>query len=354
MLSGPAQMPFHLSALAAPRMFGGTKFIFFGIKMKRHNKHPVRYHGFDMWLRTRYGEKVQKIPLDAGSSCPNRDGTLGRGGCIFCNALGSGSGVKGTLSEQWSYWRNNFAQSDRLKHTRLFLGYLQAFTNTYGPSARLNSLLDELEGLPGLAGACVGTRPDCLDREKMELLAGRSWPELWLELGVQSRHDATLNRIHRGHDAGASEQAILLAAEYGVKVCAHLIAGLPGEDGEDFLDSVRWIAKLPVAGVKLHGLYVCRGTALESDWRDGRYTPMEQEEYALQIARALTLLPSRMVIHRLTGDPAPGELAAPDWALLKGQTVRTIDAILAMNDWWQGCRADCPEQNPWAGVPAPH
>lgn len=313
----------------------------------------MRYHGFDMWLRARHGEKVQKIPLDAGSSCPNRDGTLGWGGCIFCNALGSGSGVTGSLREQWNYWRRNFAQSDRLKHTRLFLGYLQAFTNTYGPAARLRSLLNELEELPGLVGVCVGTRPDCLDREKMELLSRRSWPELWLELGVQSRHDATLARIRRGHDAASSESAIRLAAEYGVKVCAHLMAGLPGERGEDFLDSVRWLATLPVAGVKLHGLYVCKGTALESEWLEGRYTPLDQEEYALLAARALTLLPSGMVIHRLTGDPAPGELAAPDWALQKGQTVRTIDAILAMNDWWQGCRADCPDGNPWSAVPAP-
>ena len=314
---------------------------------------PVRYHGFDMWLRARHGEKVQKIPLDAGSDCPNRDGTLGRGGCIFCNALGSGSGIGGSLSEQWNHWRRSFAQSDRLKHTRLFLGYLQAFTNTYGTADRLRILLDELEGLPGLVGVCVGTRPDCLDREKMSMLAARSWPELWLELGVQSRHDATLARIRRGHGAEASEQAILLAAEYGVKVCAHLMAGLPGETGEDFLESVRWLANLPVSGVKLHGLYVCGGTDLETDWKAGNYIPLEQDEYALLAARALTLLPSRVVVHRLTGDPSPGELAAPDWALRKGETVRAIDAILHMNDWWQGCRADCPARNPWADIPAP-
>ena len=323
------------------------------LKMKRQKTHPVRYHGFDMWLRSRHGEKVQKIPLDAGSSCPNRDGTIGRGGCTFCNAIGSGSGVKGTIAEQWTYWRQNFSKSDRLKHTRLFLGYLQAFTNTYGPPARLASLLDALEGLPGLAGVCVGTRPDCIDQEKLELLAARNWPELWLELGVQSCHDATLSRIHRGHDAKASKQAILLAAEYGIKVCAHLMAGLPGEKGGDFLESVRWLAGLPVEGVKLHGLYICRNTALESEWRQGLYLPLEQEEYALLTARALTLIPSTVVIHRLTGDPSPGELVAPEWALQKGQTVRTIDAIMEMNDWWQGKYADCPDANPWAELSAP-
>lgn len=311
-------------------------------------KKVVRYHTLDAWLRARHGEKVQKIPLDAGSSCPNRDGTLGGSGCVFCNAIGSGSGLGGReLAEQWDHWRARFAASDRLKHTRLFLGYLQAFTNTYGPASRLAGLLDALRGLPGLVGACVGTRPDCLDEEKMDLLARCPWPELWLELGVQTRRDATLARIRRGHDAACSERAVHLAQAHGVKVCAHLMAGLPGESGEDFLDTVRWIAGLPVAGVKLHGLYVCAGTPLADDWNAGNYAPQSQREYVELTARALTLLPSTMVVHRLTGDPAPGELLAPDWALRKGQTIRMLDALLDERDWWQGKNADAPRENPW-------
>ena len=307
-------------------------------------KHSVRYHTLDAWLRSRHGEKVQKIPLDAGSSCPNRDGTLGVTGCTFCNAIGSGSGLGGRpLAEQWEYWRTRFAASDRLKHTHLFLGYLQAFTNTYGPARRLARLLDELAALPGLVGVCVGTRPDCVDEEKMALLAAC----LWLELGVQSRHDATLTRIRRGHDAAASERAIRLAAAYGVKVCAHLMAGLPGETDEDFLDTVRWMAGLPIDGVKLHGLYVCRNTPLEEEWKAGLYRPGSQDGYVELVARALTLLPSGVVIHRLTGDPAPGELTAPDWALQKGQTIRKLDALLDSRDWWQGKQADAPNRNPW-------
>ena len=311
-------------------------------------KHSVRYHTLDAWLRSRHGEKVQKIPLDAGSSCPNRDGTLGVTGCTFCNAIGSGSGLGGRpLAEQWEYWRTRFAASDRLKHTHLFLGYLQAFTNTYGPARRLARLLDELAALPGLVGVCVGTRPDCVDEEKMALLAACPWPELWLELGVQSRHDATLTRIRRGHDAAASERAIRLAAAYGVKVCAHLMAGLPGETDEDFLDTVRWMAGLPIDGVKLHGLYVCRNTPLEEEWKAGLYRPGSRDGYVELVARALTLLPSGVVIHRLTGDPAPGELTAPDWALQKGQTIRKLDALLDSRDWWQGKQADAPNRNPW-------
>lgn len=312
-------------------------------------KQTVRYHTLDAWLRARHGEKVQKIPLDAGASCPNRDGTRGVSGCTFCNAMGSGSGLGSRpLAEQWEYWRTRFAASDRLRHTHLFLGYLQAFTNTYGPAENLARVLDELTALPGLVGVCVGTRPDCVDEEKMALLAARPWPELWLELGVQSRHNATLARIRRGHDAEASERAIRLAAAHGVKVCAHLMAGLPGERDEDFLETVRWMADLPVDGVKLHGLYVCRGTPLEAEWKEGLYRPGTQDAYVELTARALTLLPSRVIIHRLTGDPAPGELAAPDWALQKGQTIRKLDALLDSRDWWQGMKADAAQGNPWA------
>ncbi len=316
-------------------------------------KKVTRYRSLDAWLRARHGEKVQKIPLDAGSGCPNRDGTIAKGGCTFCNALGSGSGIgEISLAEQWAYWRERFAASDRLKNTRLFLGYLQAFSNTYGPAGRLARLLDQLEGLPGLIGVCVGTRPDCLDEEKLALLAARSrpeiWPELWLELGVQSRHDATLARVRRGHNAADSERAIRMAARHGLNVCAHLMAGLPGETREDFLETVRWIADLPVAGVKLHSLYVCAGTPLADDWRGGRYQPQSQEEYVELLAEALALLPSSLVLHRLTGDPAPGELLAPDWAASKGGTLRLLDRLLDQRDWWQGRAMDAPDANPFA------
>lgn len=300
-------------------------------------KNRARYRTLDSWLKAGHGEKVQKIPLDAGSSCPNRDGTIARGGCCFCNALGSGHGrARQSFAEQWEYWRERLARSPRTKNVRLFLGYIQSFTNTYGPASRLQKLLEELEGLPGLVGACIGTRPDCVDEEKMALMAAVPWREFWLELGVQSCHDTTLRRINRGHSAADAEKAIRLAADFGVRVCVHLMAGLPGESDEDFLDTVRWTASLPVQGVKLHNLYVPRGTALEREWQEGRYRPMEQEHYVELAARALTLLPPSAVVHRLSADPAPGELAAPDWAIDKGITVLNIDRLLAYNDWYQG------------------
>ena len=314
------------------------------------NERPsARHLSLDSRLRALFGEKVQKIPLDAGSTCPNRDGVLSTGGCTFCNAEGSGTGQAAlSLREQWDAWRERFRRSPRTRHTRLFLGYLQAFTNTYGPASRLRALLDELSALPDLAGACVGTRPDCLDEEKMALMARLPFQEFWLEIGAQSCSNATLARINRHHSAEDTERAVRLAAGFGVPVCLHLMAGLPGESDEDFLQTVRWAATLPIRGVKLHNLYFPTGTVVNAQRLEGRLAPLDQEQYAALAARALTLLPSSVVIHRLCADPAPGELASPSWALDKGGTLHLIRAVLEYNNWWQGKACNCPDQNPFA------
>ena len=175
---------------------------------------PVLMHTWNTFtahLRQRFGQRVQKIPLDAGASCPNRDGTLSRAGCTFCNAIGSGSGLGlagMNLPAQWEHWREHFRKSNRAS---LFLAYLQSFSNTYGPASRLAAMLEIFRTLPDLAGVSVGTRPDCLDPEKMAILGAAPWKEKWLELGVQTLNDATLRRINRGHDAAASARAIELA-----------------------------------------------------------------------------------------------------------------------------------------------
>lgn len=282
------------------------------------------WNTFTAHLRERFGQRVQKIPLDAGASCPNRDGTLSRSGCTFCNAVGSGSGLGlagMNLPAQWEHWREHFRKSNRAS---LFLAYLQSFSNTYGPASRLAAILSILEGLPDMAGLSVGTRPDCLDTEKIALLGAAPWREKWLELGVQTLNDATLRRINRGHDAAASERAILLTEKTDVQVCAHLMIGLPGETMADLLATVRRINELPVAGVKLHNVYVCRNTTLEREFRSGNYAPPEQEAFIRQAVEALVHLRPDIIVHRVVADPAPGELVAPDWAVKKGDLVRFI------------------------------
>ena len=310
--------------------------------------HVPRYLSLDRHLRQTFGEKVQKITLDAGSTCPNRDGTISKGGCTFCNAEGAGPGIcLGSIHSQWMRWRSRYAAMPRLKNTKLFLGYVQSFTNTYGPLTRLSSILNELSSLPGIVGACIGTRPDCLDEGKMALMAAQPWKEFWLEIGIQSCHDRTLARINRGHTAEDSKKALLLASRFHIRVCAHLMAGLPGESGKDFLESVQWLSKLPFSGIKFHNLYIPHRTPMESEWSQGTLRTLEQEEYAELIAKALTLIPSSVVVHRLAADPSPGELAAPHWALCKRQTLDMIEAILSYNNWWQGKNCGSPRKNPY-------
>ena len=265
-----------------------------------------------------------KIPLDAGASCPNRDGTLSRAGCTFCNAIGSGSGLGlagMNLPAQWEHWREHFRKSNRAS---LFLAYLQSFSNTYGPASRLAAMLEIFRTLPDLAGVSVGTRPDCLDPEKMAILGTAPWKEKWLELGVQTLNDATLRRINRGHDAAASARAIELAEKTDVQVCAHLMLGLPGETPDDVHATVRRLNALPVHGVKLHNVYVCRNTALERAYHAGDYVPLTEDAYVELAVDALTELRPDIIIHRVVADPAPGELVAPDWATRKGDLVRFI------------------------------
>ncbi|AMK09835.1 TIGR01212 family radical SAM protein [Pseudodesulfovibrio indicus] len=295
-------------------------------------------------LRRKFGERVQKIPLDAGFSCPNRDGTLSRTGCVFCNPQGSGSGLLGkglSLPEQWAFWRDIHVKKHRLSR---FTAYLQSYSNTHGPTARLAETLDSLAGLPGLTCLAIGTRPDCLDEEKLDLLAGRrdalGLAEVFLELGLQSSSDATLAHVNRGHGAAAFAEAARAAADRGLTVVAHVMAGLPALDGREglaeLLDTVAFVNALPVGGIKFHNLYVCRGTRLARWFEEGRYVPPSQEEYLHWLGQAVMRLDPRTVIHRLNGNPATGELLAPAWAGNMRRVHNLIRDHFEREDIWQG------------------
>ncbi|MEG2173249.1 MAG: TIGR01212 family radical SAM protein [Desulfovibrionaceae bacterium] len=289
------------------------------------------------YLRHRYGQRVQKIPLDAGASCPNRDGTLSRHGCIFCNGAGAGSGFHAQgndIHSQWRFWQAKYAVNTK---ARKFLAYFQSFSNTYGPVEKLAQTLEQTALLPDIVGISLGTRPDCLNPQKLRLVADCPLPEVWLELGLQSCHNATLIRINRQHSAEQAAQAVRDAAALNIKVVGHLMAGLPGESIDDFLNSVRWAAALPLHGIKLHGTFVPRHTELARQYAQGLYTPLTQEAYVQAIVRALTLLPAPILIHRLTGDPTPEELIAPLWTRQKTDTLNAISRHMLMYNLRQGC-----------------
>lgn len=294
-----------------------------------------RFHPLSAYFRRRFGHRVRKIPLDAGSSCPNRDGSISVGGCSFCNEKGSGTGQAAAMSlaDQYLAGRERILAKGG---TVRFLGYIQSFSNTYGPASRLRAMMQALAGLPDLVGIAVGTRPDCLDENKLDILRAAPFEEVWLDLGLQSAHDRTLRRINRGHDAACFKRWAREAGERGIKVCAHVITGLPGETLADFEQTMAVVNSLPVAGVKFHNLYICRDTALERDWREGRVELLTKEESLRWLVRGIALLRPEIVVHRLGGDPAPGELIAPDWALDKAGYLDAARRLLAHEDVWQG------------------
>lgn len=311
------------------------------------------YYSFDAWLKNAHKAKVQKISLDAYSGCPNRDGTISHGGCTFCNADGSGSGLMKhglNLQEQWTYWKNKFAQSDRLKNTKHFLAYLQSYSNTYGNIKRLEELTNQLSTLNDCVGFSIGTRPDCIDDNKLSLLENLPFLTKWIEFGVQSMNDNTLKIINRGHTAEISKNAIIKSHQHNLNVCVHIMAGLPNETENDFLDTIKKVCELPIQGIKLHGLYVCKNTPLAHAYFEKKYTPLSQEQYINLICKALSIIPSPICIHRLTADPQQDELIAPEWAKLKGHIVREIETQLFQDGLWQGIKADVPLENPYTAI----
>lgn len=300
-----------------------------------------RYSDYNAYLRSLFGERVQKISVDAGLTCPNRDGTLSRSGCIYCNAKGSGTGAFARgLSISRQIEAGKVGAIKKYK-ARKFLAYFQSFTNTYAPVDQLKALYDEALSCEGVVGMAVGTRPDCVDKSKISLLDAYAGDYLvWLEYGLQSVHDATLALINRGHDFKAFEAAMALAApKKKLNICAHIILGLPGETRAMMLESARILGDLGVNGVKIHLLYVVRGTALDKMYGRGRYTPLAQQAYVDLVCDFLERLPRSVIIQRITGDPHPDELVAPLWSARYRETFNMIQHTLEARDSYQGkCR----------------
>jgi hypothetical protein len=304
---------------------------------------PPPYLDLNTHLQSRFGARVQKITLDAGLSCPNRDGRVGTGGCLYCNARGSGTGAwaRGlSLSRQMAEGR---ARLTRRYGAARFIAYFQSFSNTYAPLEQLRRLYEEALDCPQVMGLSIGTRPDCLPDEVLDLLARyAAHRPVWLELGLQSAHEATLRLLNRGHGVACFTGAVHRAAARGLEVVAHVILGLPGEGPREMAATARYLAGLPIQGVKIHLLYVICGSALARLYEAGNYRPLDEGEYVSRVADFIERLPPRVVIHRVTGDPHPGELLAPEWCLHKNRVLGRIREEFARRGTVQGSR--CPPQ----------
>jgi radical SAM protein (TIGR01212 family) len=302
------------------------------------------YCDLNTFLRRRFGVRVQKITVDAGFTCPNRDGTRGTGGCIYCNPRGSGTGAHGQgISIRDQLEAGKAALARRYK-ARAFIAYFQAFSNTYAPLETLRERYGEALSVPDVVGLSIGTRPDCVDEPILDLLTAHARHTMvWIEYGLQSAHDRTLADIGRGHDVAAFSRAVEATRHRGIHICAHVILGLPGETAADMRATARFVAASGIDGVKLHLLYVVAQTEMARRYRQGAYQCLTQAAYVERVCDVLERLPPQMVIQRLTGDPHPGELVAPDWALRKRETLDLIHAALARRQTYQG---KCYRLNP--------
>ena len=288
----------------------------------------MSYRTLNQYCREIFGCKVYKLSIDAGFSCPNRDGTVGIGGCIFCSGAGSGDFAErgGTVTEQLERAK---ARVSAKNPDGKYIAYFQAFTNTYGPVNQLEMLYREAMAAPDVVGLAIGTRPDCLSPEVVALLdrLNREKP-VWVELGLQTIHHETVRYIRRGYDNQVYFDAVRRLKAAGIHVVSHIILGLPGETMEMAEETTRQAAEAGTDGVKFHLLHVLRGTDLEQDYLAGKFRCLELEEYACWLKRCLDVLPPQVVVHRITGDGAKRELVAPLWSGDKKRVLNYLNHFL--------------------------
>ena len=298
-----------------------------------------RYNTFSEELKREFGCKVQRISVDAGFTCPNRDGTLASDGCIFCGGHGSGSfGIRRdlTVSAQLEDGKEVMRRKYRAEK---FIAYFQAYSNTYAEIGNLRELYSEAVGVSDVVGLIIATRPDCLPDDVLNYLQEISEQTyLWLELGIQSIHDGSLVIINRRHDHACSVDAVKRAKLRNLRVCAHIILGLPGETREDMLAMAAELNRLGVDGVKLHLLHVMKGTELAGMYLRGEVKVMDRDDYAGLVCDFLELLDQRILIHRLTGDGGRDNLVAPLWSLKKFEVLNQIDEEMERRGTRQGFR----------------
>lgn len=289
-----------------------------------HNK---RYYSLDAWLKNTLGHKLKKLSIDAGFTCPNRDGTLGTGGCIFCSEGGSG----------------DFALSPdavRARAKEPYIAYFQAYTCTYAPCRSLEKLYGSFLSDPLVAGVSIATRPDCLGDGILPMLAGlsRMYPDklLWIELGLQTIHENTARYIRRGYSLDCFERAMAGLKEADIPVIVHVILGLPGETEEQMMQTIRYLNRFSPFGIKLQLLHVLRGTGLYTDYKAGLFDVLSMEQYLDLLMRCIEELSPGTVIHRVTGDGPKELLAAPLWSANKKKVLNTLHHLMKCRNSYQG------------------
>ncbi|WP_050606253.1 TIGR01212 family radical SAM protein [Clostridium niameyense] len=301
------------------------------------NWYNKRYHSLNYFLRNKFGSKVFKISLDGGFYCPNRDGTISTGGCIYCSAKGSGD----FAGDRHRSIHDQFAEIKEIMNKKWksnkYIAYFQAYTNTYGRIDVLKEKYEEAIKEDGVIALAIATRPDCLGEDILDLLEEMNKKVyLWIELGLQTVNNNTAKIINRGYELEVFEQAVKNLRERNIDVVVHTIFGLPGENKRQMLDTVRYISKLDIQGIKFHLLHLLKDTPLVRLYNQGKLEFLTQEEYIDLICTSISMLPPEMVVHRLTGDAPRNLLIGPMWSLKKWEVLNDIDKKLKDENIYQG------------------
>ena len=298
-----------------------------------------RYYSFDSYLKQSFGEKIYKISLNGGFTCPNRDGTLGNRGCIFCSEGGSGDFAPDAVLPIDKQIKESIHLISKKTDAHKYIAYFQAFTNTYAPYEKLHSLFHEAILQEEIVGLAIGTRPDCLPQDVLELLDELNQIKpVFVELGLQTIHEKTAQFIRRGYPLSCFQQALKALHDLGINVVVHLILGLPGETEEMMLQSVRYLNQLPINGVKLSLLHVLKHTDLGALYEKHPFPVYELDDYVDFVIRCIEELREDIVIHRLTGDGPRDLLIAPRWTLNKRKVLNEISRRMKETDSRQGKR----------------
>lgn len=302
------------------------------------------YRSLDYMLRERFGEKVYKVTLNGGMSCPNRDGTIGTGGCIFCSEGGSGDFAADVALPVTDQIESQIALLSGKRLIQKYIAYFQAYTNTYAPVEYLRKIFTEAISHPGIVALSVGTRPDCLGEEVLELLEELNQIKpVWIELGLQTIHEKTAQYIRRGYRLSCFEQAVENLRRRNIEVIVHTILGLPGESREDILETMRYLNKIDIQGIKLQLLHVLKGTDLAYDYLAGDFRVFEREEYVDLVIQCLENLDPEIVIHRITGDGPKDLLIAPLWASRKREVLNLLHHQMKEQNSYQGKSLKVPD-----------
>lgn len=294
-----------------------------------------RYRHLNKYLKDKFGERVLKICIDGGFTCPNRDGKLGYGGCIFCSEKGSGEHINSdtNITKQVE----NYFKSYKAKRANKFIAYFQNFTNTYDGLDNLKKKYDAALIDDRIVGLSVATRPDCINEDIAKLLSSyKDKYYVTVELGLQTSNDKTGKLIHRAYSSDKFTKAVELLNKYNIDVVAHIMVGLPNETKKDLESTVEFINKHKIQGLKIHSCYVVKNTALCDMYEEGEYSPLTLEEYLESATYILTHINPDIVIHRISGDAPKNLLVAPDWNSHKKWIMNGLDKLLREKDLWQG------------------